>query len=241
MPEFSASKIINQRFHVDNEEEDMNVGYDMVIGQDLMVKLGLITNYKRKVLIWDEVSVPMRSVYHTDSKPTFSRAEIIKQIMTQTAEQITTQEATERIVRILNRKYKKADLDQVAAGAEELDEHQQKKLLSLLKDFEDLFDGSTLGKWNTDPIDIETKPDHKPSSARYYPVPKVSKAAFKKELERLVEIGVLAPMQQSEYGTAVFIIPKKEGTVRFLTDYRQINQGIVCKPYPIPRISKTLQ
>ena len=65
MPEFSASKIINQRFHVDNEEEDMNIGYDMIIGRDLMVKLGLITDYKRKVLIWDGVSVPMRSVYHT--------------------------------------------------------------------------------------------------------------------------------------------------------------------------------
>ena len=239
MPEFSASKIINQRFHVDNEEEDMNIGYDMIIGRDLMVKLGLITDYERKVLMWDGVSVPMRSVYHTDSKPTFSRAEI-KQIMTQTAEPIATREATERIVRILDSKYEKADLEQVAANAEDLDENQQKKLLSLLKDFEDLFDG-TLGKWDTDPIDIETKPDHKPSSARYYPVPKINKATFKKELLRLVEIGVLTPVQQSEYGTPVFIIPKKEGTVRFLTDYRRINQGIVRKPYPIPRISETLQ
>jgi hypothetical protein len=145
--------------------------------------------------------------------------------MTQTAEPIASKEATERIVRILDSKYEKADLDQVAADAEDLDEHQQKKLLSLLKDFEDLFDG-TLGKWNTDPIDIETKPDHKPSSARYYPVPKINKATFKKELQRLVEIGVLTPVQQSEYGTPVFIISKKEGTVRFLTDYRRINQGI---------------
>jgi protein tyrosine/serine phosphatase len=77
---------------------------------------GLITDYKRKVLIWDEVSVPMRSVYHTDSKPTFSRAKI-KQIMTQTAEPIATREATEWIVRILDSKYEKADLDQVAADA----------------------------------------------------------------------------------------------------------------------------
>jgi hypothetical protein len=77
MPEFSASKIITQQFHVDNEEEDMNIGYDMIIRRELMVKLGLITDYKRKVLVWwDETSVPMRSVYHTDSKPTFSRAEI---------------------------------------------------------------------------------------------------------------------------------------------------------------------
>jgi hypothetical protein len=129
--------------------------------------------------------------------------------MTQTAEPIATQEATEQIVRILNSKYEKTDLDQVAAGAEELDEHQQKKLLSLLKDFEDLFDG-TLGKWNTDPIDIETKPDHKPSSARYYPVPKINKATFKKELEHLVEIGVLTPVQQSEYGTPVLSYQRKK-------------------------------
>jgi hypothetical protein len=32
----------------------MNIGYDIIIGRDLsMVKLGLITDYKRKVLIWD--------------------------------------------------------------------------------------------------------------------------------------------------------------------------------------------
>ena len=30
----------------------MNIGYDMIIGRDLMVKLGLITNYKRNVLVW---------------------------------------------------------------------------------------------------------------------------------------------------------------------------------------------
>ena len=42
-------------------------------------------------------------------------------------------------------------------------------------------------------------------------------------------------------GTPVFIIPKKEGTVRFLTDFRKVNGQIVRKPYPIPRISDTLQ
>ena len=46
MPKFSTSKIINQRFHVDNKEEDMNIGYNMIIGRDLMTKLGLITDYK---------------------------------------------------------------------------------------------------------------------------------------------------------------------------------------------------
>ena len=197
MPEFLASKIINQRFHVDNEEEDMNIGYDMIIGRDLMTKLGLITDYKRKVLTWDDISVPMRSAYHTDSKPTFSRAEI-RRIMMQTVEPIATQEATERIVKILDCKYEKADLDEVPANVEQLNKPQRRKLPSLLKDFEDLFDG-TLGHWETKPIGIELKPDHKPSSARYYPVPRINKATFKKELLHLVDIGVLTPVQYSSY------------------------------------------
>ena len=125
--------------------------------RDLMTKLGLIMDYKRKVLTWDEISVPMRSAYHTDSKPTFSRPEITQIMTKRTAEPIATQEATERIVKILDSKYEKADLDKVTADAEQLGKHQQRKLLSLLKDFENLFDG-TLGHWETEPIDIELKP-----------------------------------------------------------------------------------
>ena len=38
----------------------------------------------------------------------------------------------------------------------------------------------------------------------------------------------------------MFIIPQKEGTVRFITDYRKVNRQIVRKPFPIPRIADTL-
>ena len=43
---------------------------------------------------------------------------------------------------------------------------------------------------------------------------------FQKELAILVEIGVLTPVQHSEYGTPVFIIAKNEVTVIFLTNFR---------------------
>ena len=58
---------------------------------------------------------------------------------------------------------------------------------------------------------------------------------------RLVKIGVLERVQESEWGTPVFIIPKKEGTVRFLTNYRKVNRQIVRKPFPILRIADALQ
>ena len=52
---------------------------------------------------------------------------------------------------------------------------------------------------------------------------------------------MLTPVKKSQYGTPVFIIPKKEGTVRFITDYRRLNQKLVRKTYLLPRIGETIQ
>jgi Reverse transcriptase (RNA-dependent DNA polymerase). len=128
----------------------------------------------------------------------------------------------------------------VVAKATQLNKQQQLSLLHLLQKYEALFDG-TLGKWNTDPVNIELREDAKPVSSRNYPVPKINKETFRKDLLRLVDIGVLTPVQDSEWGTPVFIIPKDDGTVRFITDYRKVNKLIKRKPYPLPRIANTLQ
>ena len=39
----------------------------------------------------------------------------------------------------------------------------------------------------------------------------------------------------------IFIIPKKEGTMRFIIDNRNINQKIFRKPYPLPIIGEIMQ
>ena len=81
----------------------------------------------------------------------------------------------------------------------------------------------------------------RPFSQRYYPVPHLYKETFKKELDRLEKLGVVEKVQQSEWGSPTFIIPKKDGRVRFLTDFRRLNLMLKRKPYPLPRISDTLQ
>ena len=57
----------------------------------------------------------------------------------------------------------------------------------------------------------------------------------------LVKIGVLTPVQQYQRGTILFIITKKEGTVRFITKYHRLNQKLVRKPYPLPKKVETMQ
>ena len=60
MPEFSSSKIINHSFHIDNDKGESGIGYDMIIGRDLMVQLGLTSNFKRQILQWYGATVNMK-------------------------------------------------------------------------------------------------------------------------------------------------------------------------------------
>ena len=88
---------------------------------------------------------------------------------------------------------------------------------------------------------MELNPGSKPSNSKYYPVPIINKENFCIEFKRLVEIVVLTLVQHSQCGTPIFIIPKKEDTVRFIIDYRRLNQKLVIKPYILPIIGKTMQ
>ncbi len=62
-----------------------------------------------------------------------------------------------------------------------------------------------------------------------------------KKINCLISIGVLKWQPLSKWALPSFIIPKKDYTVRTLSDFRELNKQIVRKPHPIPKISTTLQ
>jgi hypothetical protein len=64
---------------------------------------------------------------------------------------------------------------------------------------------------------------------------------FKKELNHLVRLGVLAAQQESEWASPSFIIPKKDGRVRWISYLLQLNKVIRCKQYPFPIIRDILR
>ena len=116
---------------------------------------------------------------------------------------------------------------------------QRNLLLALLKENEDLFDGQ-LGDWVGDPIEIPLKEGAKPYHARAFPIPNIHTETFKKDLDRLVHIGVLRKVNRSEWAAPAFIIAKKDGRVRFISDFRKLNTQIKRTPYPLPHIKDML-
>ena len=93
--------------------------------------------------------------------------------------------------RILDAKYEKADLRKVMIDqCQHLSPSKWESLLNILKRFEDVLGGS-LGTCNTVPVDLELKDDMKPVCLWQYPVLRVYESIFRKEVERLVKLGVI--------------------------------------------------
>jgi hypothetical protein len=67
------------------------------------------------------------------------------------------------------------------------------------------------------------------------------KDTLKHEIERLVALEVLKSCSDSEWAAPTFIIPKKNGTVSFISIFRRLKEELKRRPYPIPKIAQMLQ
>jgi hypothetical protein len=55
------------------------------------------------------------------------------------------------------------------------------------------------------------------------------------------QLRVLERQPASEWASPSFIIPKKDQTIHFFSEFREVNKRLVRKPFPIPKISTVLQ
>mgnify|MGYP006201652829 FL=1 len=72
-------------------------------------------------------------------------------------------------------------------------------------------------------------------------MPRIQLSTFKHELDHLCDLGVLICQQESEWASPSFIIPKKDGSVCWISDLRQLNKVIKRKQYPLPVITDILR
>jgi hypothetical protein len=86
--------------------------------------------------------------------------------------------------------------------------------------------------WNTDSASLQLM-DHncKQIHARAYTVPRSVEQQLQqsKEIVRLVDIGVLEEDYSSEWASPSFEIPKKNGTIRVVTDFRKYRTQLIVE------------
>jgi transposase InsO family protein len=235
LPEFHDGRDITWTCYVDETDNRLS-RYDMIIGRDLLTELGINFLFDEGIMTWDNASVPMRNPDWFDAHniEAFEQS-IWKEIFSTDPD--TTE--SERIQEILDHKYSKADLEKVAKESTHLPHAEQQALLKLLKKYETLFDG-TLGNWKMDKYNIELREDATPYHAKPYPVPHSQEQKLREEVARLEKLNVLRKINRSEWGSPMFTIPKKDGTLRSIADFRELNKRIKRKPFPIPKIQDML-
>jgi len=191
--------------------------YDPIIGKQTLHDIEAVLDFKEKTITIDNILLPMRNITNMQLKPSVTRA--LRHYTRQAQEPVSVQNATKRVIEILDAKYDKANLPAIVRDiCSHLPPSQREKLLSLLLEYESLFDG-TLGDWNWPPVSIALKEGAKPYHGRPYPIPQIHKATLMKEINRLVGIGVMKRQSSSQWASPTFIIPKKDITVCTITNF----------------------
>ena len=139
----------------------------------------------------------------------------------------------------MDAKYEVVAPDEVAAKQKHLNRKQRRDLAALLKRYPKLFSGQ-LGHYPHRKMHIELKDDAVPVHMRPYAMPRNLQEVFKKELDHLESLGVLERVGGSEWAAPTFIVPKKDGRVRWVSYFRALNRVIKRKVYPLPRIQDIL-
>jgi hypothetical protein len=127
----------------------------------------------------------------------------------------------------------------VANMQEHLNAQQKSELATILNQFNDMFN-RVLGAYPHERVDLELKPDALPVQRKPFTVPTKYRALFKKEIDKLVDLQVLKPVLTSQWAFPSFIVPKKDGTARFVSDFRLLNELILDYVHDLPLIKDVL-
>ena len=137
---------------------------------------------------------------------------------------------------ILERAYHEMSSKEVADQQTHLDDDQRRKLEEVLERHKVVFNGE-LGCYPHEKFHLTLKDDWKPFWQKAYPVPFAREKLFKEELQALVNDGVLEKVTTgSRFCSPTFVVPKKDGRIRWVSDFRTLNLMLKREPYPLPRI-----
>ena len=132
--------------------------------------------------------------------------------------------------------FEKVDL----MGISKWDPADQEEVRELFKEYSKIFTLDDLDLGHTSVVKHEIKlNDYTPFKERYRRIPPHQYDEVKKHLKEMLEIGAIRK-SNSPWASAVVLVRKKDGSLRFCIDLHKLNSCIIKDAYSLPRIDKTL-
>ena len=221
--------------------------YDVIIGRRTLRALGIQLDFDTDSVKWMDKILPMKPPI---DQPRLTRFRQMQQLFLASFEDQADELAPNGLesnhftsIKIKESKYDQHDVDEVADLQRHLPPEHRQQLKHLLRKYTKLFSGK-LGSYPNRKmhLHVEKQDIHKLRYQRPYPVPTVNHEVFKSELDRLVELGVLTRLDHLvPFAAPTFIVPKKDGRVRWVSDFRELNKIIKRRVHPLPHINQILR
>ncbi|KAE9275407.1 hypothetical protein PF008_g29360 [Phytophthora fragariae] len=209
LPEFSVHRECTQTCEIAGD-----LVYPIILGNDFLQMQGMELDYKRKGIRWDGLTAKMCVTPEPPLRVAFA-----------------VQDNNERVMKVLDVTGKEIDLEKLVPK-DHLEPEQRQRLLGILKSFK-ISEVHGIGRLKRAPYVLPVKPGSRPYVQRPYPIPLIHREAVFREVERLVQLGVIEVDKDSPWAAPCFVIAKKDGSVRFLTDFRGLNRCLERRYYPL--------
>ena len=251
LPEFSPTKKIDQDVHAYVFDQDSP--YDMIVGNDVLLPIGFDFLLSIKAMKWFDSIVPWKPISYFQDPLINGFLNEAHCFFLETAQENAIDDHFPCVLNyyakcseIKTSKYELVPTQDVVDAQQHLSSEQRKDLFQVLDQFQPLFNGNLIAQgklptFNGPLVSLELIENAKPFQCRPYPIAAKNRDIFKRELDRLEGIGVLSRTGPQQWLAPTFIVPKKDGRVRFVSDFRALNKCIKRKVYNLPRIHDILK
>jgi len=223
LPEFDRNKKIDRQgaFVFSGD-----CSYDVILGRDFLKNAGIDIRFADNKIVWMNLSIDMK---HAGEKNSIQTSQ----------DNVDDDDQDIFTTTILDAKYDGATPEQVAEQQKHLTPTQREDVRKLVAKYPKLF-SNQLRVYPHRKIHLEIDPNAIPKHFRPYSVARAHLQVFKNELDRLVSIGVLRECGATEWAAPTMAIPKKDNTIRVVSDFRELNKVIRRRVFPLPRIQDVL-
>jgi hypothetical protein len=88
---------------------------------------------------------------------------------------------------------------------------------------------------------IPLRLDDRTIRKRPYSLNPIYKQKVKEEIDKMLEVGIIEPIEESEWIVPMVVQKKKQGGIRICVDLRKFNEIFMHDPFPNPFIDDILE